>query len=335
MKTLSIAVVAAATLGTTAGASTVDPLSLLSGFNGIVLGDMTSTIHVEGTLFVGGDLNGSGGFYANSDDMAEVSVHGVTGSLVVGGDINAPLTTAGKGSIQIGGSLNVANPNPNPNGQPISDGLGTDVSGGIAVTAVADAMTGLATDLSQLATTAGASIETTDPNIKGLTSGAGEDGVAILNLTEVEAQTFFGNGNLANLSLDSGVTTIINVAGDAFNISGTFNQDNNTVLVNFFEATLLDIGNTFGFSILAPFADVTLSRGGMDGTLVAGTLDQRVELRPFDNFGSSEVVFSGTLPTSTGGTVSGSSPEVVPLPAAGWLLLAGLGGLTVVRRKST
>ncbi|MEO0487788.1 MAG: collagen-binding domain-containing protein [Pseudomonadota bacterium] len=310
-------------------AATVDPLDLIQSFNGIVLGDMQSSIHVEGTLYVGGNLNGGGGFYANSDDMAEGTIGDVTGSLIVGGDINAPLTTAGRGTIQIGGSLNVANPNPNPNGQPINENLGVDAPGGVLVSDVAAAMTGLSTQLTVFSDTAGAAIDMRDPNIKGLTSGAGGTGtledIAILNLSASQAQTFLGNGNLANLNLDPGVTTIVNIAGLTHAITGTFNQDNSTVMFNFYEALDLTISNTFGFSVLAPNADVTLNRGGMDGTLVASTLNQTVELRPFDNMGPNEVVFTGTLPQN-------DIVAPVPLPAAVWMLMAGVGALAGMRR---
>ncbi len=315
-----------ATMAAPAFAAPVDALDLLQDFNGIVLGDMTSSIHVEGTLFVGGNLNGNGGFYANSDGMDDATTGDVTGSLIVGGDLNAPLTTAGKGEIIIGGALNVPNPNPNPNGQPITDGLGVDTTGGVPVSDVAAAMKDLSADLATYADTPGAEIDTADTNIKGLTSGAGGTGalenIAILNLTELQATTFLGNGNLANLDLMAGVTTIINVAGLTHNITGTFNQDDSTVLFNFYQATSLSISNTWGFSILAPLADVTLNNGGMDGTLVAGTLNQSVELRPyFDTDG-----FTGTVPTPP------MTP--VPLPAAGWMLLAGLGGLVAMRRRA-
>lgn len=312
---------ASISIATSAAAATVDGNGLLQQFNGIVLGDLTSSIHVEGTLFVGGDLNGNGGFYANSDDLPEVSIGGASGSLIVGGDINAPLTTAGRGAIAIGGDLNVANPNPNPNGQPIVENLGTDPATGVPVADVATAVTDLSSSLAGLNSTAGAEIDVADTNIKGLTSGAGVEDVAVLNLSEAEAGVFFGSGNLANLSLTADVTTIINVAGSAFDITGNFNQDNSTVLVNFFEASLLSISSTFGFSILAPLADVTLGGGGLDGTLVAGSLTQFSELRPYND----GVTFTGVLPQQI--------PAPVPLPAAGWLLLAGLGGVSILRRR--
>lgn len=302
-----------------AQAATLDSLELLSGFNGIVLNDMTSTVsHVEGTLFVGGDLTASSGFYVNNRGLADGTVDNVSGALIVGGNITNGLNDGGQGAIVVGGTVT----------GPVSAGSNARLTTGatIAVNDVAASLTELSSALSMYSDTAGASVDSSDPNLKSLTSGAGGAGeledIAIINLDAAATMAFLSGGNLANLTLDTDVTTILNLAGDNITLSGNFNQDESSVLFNFFEATNLQINATFGFSVLSPYADVVLGSGGMDGTLVANNLDQRVELRPYGTTG----VFDGTLP----------APQVpaVPLPAAVWMLLAALGGLGVMGRRA-
>ncbi|WP_254813781.1 VPLPA-CTERM sorting domain-containing protein [Rhodovulum sp. ES.010] len=52
-----------------------------------------------------------------------------------------------------------------------------------------------------------------------------------------------------------------------------------------------------------------------------------------------EAVFSGEWSTLSKGpshiTFYDSAPAPIPLPAAGWMLLAGVGGLAAVRRRKT
>lgn len=303
-------------------AATLDPGQLLSEFNAVVLNDMVSSVnHVEGTVYVGGNLTSNSAFYANNRNLADGTVDTISGALIVGGDINGGLNDGGAGDIVVGGS--VTGTVSTNSAARLTEGVA-----GIAVGDVATALTSLSTELSLLADTPGAGVSFADPNRKSLTSGAGGVGsledIAVFNLNATDTISFLTGGTLASLNLDVGVTTILNLAGDDIELTTSFNQDESSVLFNFFEATNLQINNTFGFSVLSPFADVILGpSGGMDGTLVANNLDQRVELRPYGTVG----VFDGSLPET--------SVSPVPLPASAALLIAALVGLGLVRRKVT
>jgi hypothetical protein len=51
--------------------------------------------------------------------------------------------------------------------------------------------------------------------------------------------------------------------------------------------------------------------------------------------GSDKLLFGGTVPTGPGpGPGPGPNPAPVPLPAAGWMLLAALGGMAFWRRRA-
>jgi hypothetical protein len=56
-------------------------------------------------------------------------------------------------------------------------------------------------------------------------------------------------------------------------------------------------------------------------------------LDPSEYFGGS--IFTGLNDISHVSFYNTGTPGVVPLPAAGWLLLAGVGGLVAMRRKKT
>jgi choice-of-anchor A domain-containing protein len=122
--------------------------------------------------------------------------------------------------------------------------------------------------------------------------------------------------NSVNISAPTGSTVLINVSG----ASATFQNgqvtltgvDPSRVAYNFFEATSVSLAGSKDprGTILAPYASVVGGFGHMDGQLIAGSYSGNTQ------FGN--VLFSG---------------NVVPLPAAVWLLLSGFAGMAGVSRR--
>ncbi|MBF9035383.1 VPLPA-CTERM sorting domain-containing protein [Rhodobacterales bacterium HKCCE2091] len=90
-----------------------------------------------------------------------------------------------------------------------------------------------------------------------------------------------------------------------------FSADGDTLGVGFYDPTDVLFG---GIETLLLSVDAPAFR--LNGTGSAGIT--------LDTFGTGQVALSGPLPT----------PSAVPLPAGGLLLLGGLGGIAVLRRRA-
>ncbi|MBE3638083.1 collagen-binding domain-containing protein [Mangrovicoccus algicola] len=302
-----------------ASAASLDAEALMKSLNVIALGDAdTSSVnHVEGPVYVGGNLT-SGTFNANTDGLAEATVGGVTGAVIVGGDVNTHLNSGTNGAIQIGGSLNGT-----------SDVSYNSGVSGIPVADMVDTFTSLAAGLSTLGDTSGVTYNTA-MNFKSFTSGSGNsEGIAILNLSYADALSMFTGAGQISFNIDASVTSfIINVAGTDFasdwstQVGMQVNSNVSNVLFNFYEAEGVTFTSTWNASVLAPDALVTTAPGGTNGTIVAGELMLKGEVRPYGD----TTVWTGTLPAAAPTTP-------VPLPAALPLALAGLGALGLVARR--
>lgn len=300
-------------IGAGAQASTIDAIDLIQSYNAIALGDFTmAASHVEGTMYVGGNLQNDSATDVNGDNQIP-SVIG--GALVVGGDVTGNEIRVLNGDAQIGGSAN-GNVAMNGGGT-LSEGASIDTAG------VEASLKGLSAFLATMTTTAGAAFDSTDQNAP-LTLGPGDaNGYVVLNLSESDANALFA-GNINNLDTSGYNGVFINVEGDSFDRTGNWNAQANNVILNLFEATSFDNSNgNLNFSVLSPFADVTLAGGGMNGFVVGETITNRAEIRP--PFTNQTLNFGGTLPEEI-------EMAPVPLPAAGWMLFAALGGVLGLRR---
>jgi hypothetical protein len=245
--------------------------TILKKFNIVTTGDVTTSSDIEGAAIIGGNLNGAT-FFNNSSDLPNAPVIYLYGQQY--GNLN----------IDNGGTLYIG----------AGDQQGTvNLNGGAKiVTGVPDSaayytsvLTSLSSQLSGLSDTTGASV-TAVPNDTTFNSGAGANGVAVLNISSSQlAQDM--SGTTINFNVQSGVTMVINVTGGgAFAENGNWNTIQPDVIFNFESNASLSV-TQFDASILAPGATVT-SSSPINGTLFAANFDGNGEIHDY--------TFQGTLP---------------------------------------
>jgi choice-of-anchor A domain-containing protein len=300
-----LAVCAASSLVAWVASSGAVQAGLLQDWNLIVRNSVQSTSEVDGSALVGGNVTGASNY----------AVQGVTSpdgtGLAVGGNVGP-----GPISINHGGNLRLTGSKLGP----------VNLNGGGSL--IADP-TIPATVAAQFAYLEGLStaLETLPAN--GILDGAGNmnaaptflDGqwVAVYNLT---AASLAGLGQL-NLNMGIANTVIINVAANGSgavnftappNMIGGFNQGNSTrILWNLYDATLVTVNNSFNGSLLAPYADLKLLGGGINGTVAVDSVSaQNAEVRRF--------TYTGYLPEVP-------EPSSYVLAVGGALSLLGYGAL--------
>jgi len=277
--------------------------SILSDWNLIVANNLNTTSETDGSALIGGSVLGTSNY----------STHSVTASngdgLAVGGNIGAGINIQinNGGNLRISGSV-LGAVNYNGGGGLINDpGVPAMVSAAMAE-----------------AQSISAYLSTLTPN--GSVDGAGNmnavptllDGqlVAVYSITQAQFNVL---GQL-NLNFGAAQSVIINFihSGNGIadliappNIIGGFNQANSSkILWNFGDATSLLVNNSFNGAALAPFADLQLTGGGMNGSVVVDNVSvMNAEIRDFN--------YTGFLPA----------------PGAGALLALGLGFAGTRRRR--
>ncbi|HET7410896.1 MAG TPA: collagen-binding domain-containing protein [Paracoccaceae bacterium] len=295
-------------IGSGAAAAVIDAETMLRSFTVIALGDYELKSHTPGAVFVGGDFKAD---QSINGGVSNATVGGVNGTLIVGGNVTGGGQTTINGNVAIGGEI-TSGTTVNVNGGAVTTGADVPVAG------VRAAMHGLSDSLSQLAGTAGTSFSGDSNNPRLNVGPAGADGIAVVNFDADDLGFLFG-GN-PGIDFSGGpVTTIINVGGESIEFGRNLNgfTGSNNVIFNFHEALEVVLNGPFAASILAPGADIWVNTGGANNFIVGNDIVQSAEVR---------LPFSGDLPDMT-------PPSSIPLPAAGWLLIAGLGALAAMARR--
>lgn len=290
---------------TPAMSATFDVADIMSSFGLIALNNLTAASESEVPAYVGGNLS-SNGYTVNGKGYADGTIGGVSGALIVGGTVSGNDVNVNNGNAQVGAVTGKVNTN--------AGSLTTGVS--IDTASVTSAFQTLSDDLSTLSDTADASADASDRNQKSLNGGTPDaEGISVLTANA----SFLGSGTLSSFTMAGGSSLIVNVAGTDINITGNFNQDSNNVIFNFYEAEKVTVNSTFGFGILAAYADVHLNSGGTDTFVVGNNIFQTTEVRG---------TYAGALPSA----VTEVAP--VPLPASGLLLIGAIASAAGLRRRA-
>ncbi|GGA72016.1 hypothetical protein GCM10011369_12220 [Neiella marina] len=227
----------------------------ISNYNLVVLNDFSGSVHVQGSTFIGGNLNITGasdfGYDPNLVGSAALSVvndvfgNGVkvlNGDAAYGGDLTNPATIAtNNGTVYQDKTLAAAQ-----------------------LTAELEAASIHYDDL-----TANGDI-TGDMNGRTFTY-SGSEQVAVFDINA----SLFQQSNGMQFDLGVAEKVIINVSGksanihNAFNFRGTNNSIYDSILWNFIDTTEINFNNKFIGSVLATKADIFNGGFDMDGAVIA------------------------------------------------------------------
>lgn len=260
---------------------------VLSNFNLVTTGNVSTQSDIVGDAVVGGDLSGAT-FFGGSHVPASPTIY-------VFGKLNSSLNLNSGGSLY---DADASTPHVNYNGggkhyTTLPNSLGY----------YTDPLTDLSEQLANLTATSGTSF------VNGKFNAGSNTGVVVFEMTGAELAHDLVNHDISFAG--SGVTSyIINVIGDFTDPSSThFNVDQEDALFNFEDATKVNLGQ-WGASILAPGAAVKITSGSLfaEQFLGGGELHNNN-------------LFNGALPA----TALVTAP--VPEPSTWAMLIAGFAGL--------
>ena len=309
---------------------------ILQQFNLVTLGNANSNSHVDGRVFVGGNLTGgdmvqhasstAASNYAGLTVLGNASNVKVNGlGAVIGGSLSN--STVNTGSSYISG--NVSGSNLNGPAYVVGTKSGSNFNGGQPTTATALMQTNQAASTStNFGTTlqavsdklkaAGANSTISISGNKATFNAVGNSaGVAVFNLDNAASAALFAAGEFT-FSVSHATTIIINSSVTAATIGANFlggqaQSLGSAIIWNFYNATSITTNAQFGGSILATHATLTNNQNIEGGVYVNG-LQQNGEIHL--------QAFSGNI-------------SAVPEPQAYASMLGGLAllGFTAIRRR--
>ena len=271
---------------------------ILSSFNLVTTGNVSTQSDIVGDAVIGGNLSGATFFGGGANVPSSPDLY-------LFGKLNSSLNLNSGGSLYYAGSTT---PSQHVNYNGGGKHLGAPPN---PLSYYTDPLTDLSTQLSGLTATTGTSF------VNGKFNAGSNTGIVVFEISGSALASDLVNHDIS-FSGGKGVTSyIINVIGNFIDPSSThFNVDQEDALFNFEDATTVNLGQ-WGASILAPDATVKITSGGnIEGSLFAQSFLGGGELH-------NNNLFNGALPT-----IAAVPTAAVPEPSTWAMLIAGFAGLS-------
>ena len=281
----------ALTAAAAAGPARAEPTAkdILSSFNLVTTGNVSTQSDIVGDAVIGGNLSGATFFGGGANVPSSPDLY-------LFGRLNRSLNLNARGNLYYSGSINPPSVNFNGGGKDL--GAPPNPLGYYT-----DPLIALSTQLSGLTATAGTSF------VNGKFNAGSNTGIVVFDISGSALASDLVNHDISFTG--AGVTSyIINVIGNFTDPSSThFNVDQQDALFNFEDAASVNLGQ-WGASILAPDAAVKITSGGnIEGSLFAQSFLGGGELH-------NNNLFDGALPIA-------AAPE----PSTWAMMFAGFAGL--------